>query len=272
MTPIITLLTDFGVESTYPAQMKGVILGRCPAANIVDISHGVPPHDVRTAAFMLAAAAPAFPRGTIHAAVVDPQVGSQRRILAADAGGCVYLAPDNGLLTLVTHRDLIRGAGVSAQGPMRIFSVENEFFFRTDVSSTFHGRDIFAPVAAAIADGAELEDFGPPVSSIERFDFPLAEHDGCNITGRVVYVDTFGNLVTNIGGCILAHRDPLRLEIHILGAVIHGLSRAYSDVPAGALLAYIGSAGLLEIAVNRQSADTRLGAGDGTLVKVGLVS
>ena len=272
MTPIITLLTDFGVESTYPAQMKGVILGRCATANIVDISHGVPPHDVRTAAFMLASAAPAFPPGTIHMAVVDPQVGSQRRILAAEAGGFIYLAPDNGLLTLVTHRDMIRGAGAGAKGPMRIVSVENEFFFRTDVSSTFHGRDIFAPVAAAIADGADLEDFGPPVTTIERFEFPLPAHDGCNISGCVLYVDTFGNLVTNIGGCILAHRDPVRLEIHILGAVIHGLSRAYSDVPAGALLAYIGSAGLLEIAVNRQSAATRLGAGPGTPVKVGLAT
>lgn len=270
MTPIITLLTDYGVESTYPAQMKGVILGRCPAANIVDISHGVPPHDVRTAAFMLAAAAPAFPQGTIHAAVVDPQVGSQRRILVAAAGGFIYLAPDNGLLTLVTHRELIRGAGEVTEGPLRIFSVENEFFFRTDVSSTFHGRDIFAPVAAAIADGADLEDFGPPVSSIERFDFPLPAHDGCNISGRVLYVDTFGNLTTNIGGSMLAHCDPLCLEVHILGAVIHGLSRSYSDVPAGALLAYIGSAGLVEIAVNRQSAAARLGAGDGTPVRVGM--
>jgi len=272
MAPIITLLTDFGVESTYPAQMKGVILGRCPGVTIVDVSHGVPPHDVRTAAFMLAAAAPAFPQGTIHVAVVDPQVGSQRRILAAEAAGCTYLAPDNGLLTLVTHRELVRGADPASQGPLRIFSVENEFFFRTDVSSTFHGRDIFAPVAAAIADGADLEDFGPPVTSIERFEFPLPAHDGCNITGRVLYVDTFGNLVTNIGGGMLAQCDPVRLEVHILGAVIRGLSRAYSDVPAGALLAYVGSAGLLEVAVNRQSAAARLGAGPDTPLKVSVAT
>jgi hypothetical protein len=272
MAPIITLLTDFGVESTYPAQMKGVILGRCPGATIVDVSHGVPPHDVRTAAFMLAAAVPAFPKGTIHVAVVDPQVGSQRRILAAEAGGCTYLAPDNGLLTLVTHRDLIRGAGPAAQGPLRILSVENEFFFRTDVSSTFHGRDIFAPVAAAIADGADLEDFGPPVTSIERFEFPLPAASGCNISGCVLYVDTFGNLVTNIGGGMLAQCDPVRLEVHILGAVVRGLSRAYSDVPAGTLLAYVGSAGLLEIAVNRQSAASRLGAGPDTPLKVNVAT
>ena len=267
MAPVITLLTDYGVESTYPAQMKGVILGRCPQAVIVDVSHGVPPHDVRTAAFMLASAAPAFPEGTIHAAVVDPQVGSQRRILAAEAGGFIYLAPDNSLLTVVTHGGLLQASGA---GPVRIISVENRSFFRTEVSSTFHGRDIFAPVAAAIAGGVNIDDLGPPVADIERFDLPMPEQEGSRINGRVLYVDTFGNLTTNISGAMLAGCDGGRLEVRILGAVIRGLSRAYSDVPAGALLAYVGSAGLLELGVNRQSAATRLGAGVDTPVSVSL--
>jgi S-adenosylmethionine hydrolase len=267
MAPVITLLTDYGVESTYPAQMKGVILGRCPQAVIVDVSHGVPRHDVRTAAFMLASAAPAFPEGTIHAAVVDPQVGSQRRILAAEAGGFIYLAPDNSLLTVVTHGGLLQASGA---GPVRIISVENGSFFRTEVSSTFHGRDIFAPVAAAIAGGAKIDDLGPPVADIERFDLPMPEQEGSRINGRVLYVDTFGNLTTNISGAMLARCDGGRLEVRVLGAVIRGLSRAYSDVPAGALLAYVGSAGLLEIGVNRQSAATRLGAGVETPVSVSL--
>jgi S-adenosylmethionine hydrolase len=267
MAPVITLLTDYGVESTYPAQMKGIILGRCPQAVIVDVSHGVPRHDVRTAAFMLASAAPAFPEGTIHAAVVDPQVGSQRRILAAEAGGFIYLAPDNSLLTVVTHGGLLQASGA---GPVRIISVENGSFFRTEVSSTFHGRDIFAPVAAAIAGGAKIDDLGPPVADIERFDLPMPEQEGSRINGRVLYVDTFGNLTTNISGAMLARCDGGRLEVRVLGAVIRGLSRAYSDVPAGALLAYVGSAGLLEIGVNRQSAATRLGAGVETPVSVSL--
>jgi S-adenosylmethionine hydrolase len=267
MAPVITLLTDYGVESTYPAQMKGVILGRCPQAVIVDVSHGVPRHDVRTAAFMLASAAPAFPEGTIHAAVVDPQVGSQRRILAAEAGGFIYLAPDNSLLTVVTHGGLLQASGA---GPVRIISVENGSFFRTEVSSTFHGRDIFAPVAAAIAGGVKIDDLGPPVADIERFDLPMPEQEGSRINGRVLYVDTFGNLTTNISGAMLARCDGGRLEVRVLGAVIRGLSRAYSDVPAGALLAYVGSAGLLEIGVNRQSAATRLGAGVETPVSVSL--
>jgi hypothetical protein len=205
-------------------------------------------------------------------AVVDPQVGSQRRILAAEAGGCVYIAPDNGLLTLVTHRDLIRGAGPAAGGPMRIFSVENEFFFRTEVSSTFHGRDIFAPVAAALAGGVNFTDLGPAIDSIARFDLPLPERQGDRIVGQVLTVDSFGNLVTNVPAAMLAGSDPTTVQVRLMGAVIRGLSRSYSDVPAGALLAYIGSAGLLELAVNRQSAAARLGAGATTPVSVVLSS
>jgi hypothetical protein len=268
MAPIITLLTDFGTESTYPAQMKGVILGRCPQASIVDLSHGVPRHDVRTAAFMLASAAPAFPPGTIHAAVVDPQVGSPRRILAAEAGGYVYLAPDNGLLTLVATGGFLHGGSKAT----RIVAVENRDLFRQDVSSTFHGRDIFAPVAAALAGGVNFTDLGPAIDSIARFDLPLPERQGDRIVGQVLTVDSFGNLVTNVPAAMLAGSDPTTVQVRLMGAVIRGLSRSYSDVPAGALLAYIGSAGLLELAVNRQSAAARLGAGATTPVSVVLSS
>jgi len=266
MPRIITLLTDFGVESTYPAQMKGVILGRCPGAILVDLSHGVPRHDVHTAAFMLASAAPAFPGGTIHVAVVDPQVGSHRRFLAAEADGHIYIGPDNGVLTLVTRGGLLRGV---AESTVRTFSVENRSFFRTDVSSTFHGRDVFAPVAAAIADGADVADMGPAIDAIEEFPVPLPKRDGGRIAGQVLYVDPFGNLVTNVAGSMLAGAD---IQVCIAGAVIRGISRAYSDVPAGMMLAYIGSAGLLELAVNRQSAATRLSAGIGTPFTVVLPS
>jgi hypothetical protein len=265
MAPIITLLTDFGVESTYPAQMKGVILSRCPTATLVDMSHGVPQHDVHTAAFMLAAAAPAFPPATIHAAVVDPQVGSHRRVLALEKEGHTYLAPDNGLLTLVAHNELLCGPGGP---PATIISVENSRFFRTEVSSTFHGRDIFAPVAAALANGTKLDELGPPVRSIVTFYLPMPKCEKGCVAGMVLYVDPFGNIVTNVSGAALAKYVPGQVEVRMMGAVIHGLSRAYSDVPAGALLAYIGSAGLLEVAVNRQSAAVRLGATLGTPLQV----
>jgi len=275
---IITLLTDFGVQSTYPAQMKGVILERCPEAVIVDMSHGVPSHNVHTAAFMLASAAPAFPEGTVHVVVVDPQVGSDRRVLAVEAEGHFYVAPDNGVLTLVAQgrslatlrssaslRSTSRGEG---RPPARMVSVENRRFSRTEVSSTFQGRDVFAPAAAAIASGVALKEFGPPVDSIVPFDLPLPEQEGDTILGQVLYVDPFGNLVTNVAAEMLAGAEPGAVQVTVAGAVIRGLSRAYCDVPAGSLLAYIGSAGLLEVAVNRQSAAVRLGADIGTPLRI----
>jgi S-adenosylmethionine hydrolase len=267
VAPIITLLTDFGVESTYPAQMKGVILQRQPDAVLVDMSHGVPRHDARTAAFMLASAVPAFPEGTVHLTVVDPGVGGQRRVLAAEAAGHFHVAPDNGILTLVTQGRRLFGPDVTAP---RIVAVEDETHFRRDVSSTFHGRDVFAPLAAALAGGVPLETLGPAVDDAERFDLPLPTRDGNTLHGGVLYTDPFGNLVTNVAGQMLAAFDPARVEIRVSGAVIRGLCRAYCDVPPGILLAYIGSAGLVELAVNQQSAAVRLAAGRGSSVTIHL--
>jgi len=265
--PIITLLTDFGVESTYPAQMKGVILERLPDAVLVDLTHGVRPHDVRTGAFMLASSVSAFPKGTVHLAVVDPGVGGRRRVLAAEADGHLYVAPDNGLLTLVGQGRRLFGA---ERPTGRVVAVEDQTHFRRTVSSTFHGRDVFAPLAAALAGGAALETLGPAIDDFERFDLPLPEREGPIICGEVLYVDPFGNLVTNVAGAMLAGVDPSAVEVLACGAVIRGLCRAYCDVPPGILLAYIGSAGLLEIAVNQQSAAVRLGADIGTRVTVRL--
>jgi len=267
MAKIITLLTDFGIESTYPAQMKGVILERVPDAVLVDMSHGVPRHDVRTAAFMLVSAAPAFPQGTVHLAVVDPGVGSDRRVLAAEADGHLYVAPDNGLLTLVVQGGRLTAPPASSA---RVVSVENQIHFRSGVSSTFHGRDIFAPVAAALASGTALETLGSEIEAIERFPLPQPQRRGNTICGQVLYVDPFGNLVTNVPGGMLEAFDRSRIEVIVSGAVIRTLCSAYSEVAPGMLLAYIGSAGLLEVAVNRQSASVRLAAGIGTRVTVTL--
>ena len=267
MSPIITLLTDFGIASTYPAQMKGVILERCPSARLVDLSHEVPRHDVRTAAFMLVSAAPAFPEGTVHLAVVDPGVGGSRRVLAAEADGHLYVAPDNGVLTLVTQGGRLTGPPPSRA---RVVAVENKVHFRRDVSSTFHGRDIFAPVAATLAGGTALDSLGPEVETIERFPLPKPQRHDNTIRGQVLYVDPFGNLVTNVPGEMLEPFDRSRIEVVVSGAVIRTLCSAYSEVAPGMLLAYIGSAGLLEVAVNRQSASVRLAAGVGTRVAVTL--
>jgi len=265
VAPIVTLLTDFGVESTYPAQMKGVILGRCPEARIVDLSHGVPRHDVRTAAFMLASAVKAFPEGTVHVAVVDPGVGSSRPILAAAVEGSLFIAPDNGLLTIILGTEHEGRAGRRVEA---LVSVENASLFRAEVSSTFHGRDVFAPVAAELASGTPIGDLGPPVKEFRPFEVPAPKCEGGRVLGEVLYVDPFGNLVTNIPAGALRSGSQDRTQTRIAGAVINGLSAAYSDVHAGMLLAYIGSAGFLEVAVNRQSAADRLGAGIGTRVSV----
>jgi len=267
MAKIITLMTDFGVKSTYPSQMKGVILDRQPDAVLVDMSHGVPPHDVRTAAFMLASAAPAFPEGTVHVTVVDPGVGGTRRVLAAKADGRFHVAPDNGTLTLVAQGQRLFGPDAA---PATVVAVEDETHYRRDVSSTFHGRDVFAPLAAALAGGVDIDSLGPRVEAFQRFSLPLPHRDGGTIHGQALYVDPFGNLVTNVSGRMLEALDRSRVEIHICGAVIRGLCRAYCDVPPGILLAYVGSAGLVEVAVNQQSAAVRLGAGRGTAVTVHL--
>jgi hypothetical protein len=267
MAPIITLLTDFGVESTYPSQMKGVILERQPDAVLVDMTHGVPPHDVRTAAFMLAAAAPAFPEGTVHLTVIDPGVGGTRRVLVAEADGRLHVAPDNGILTLVAQGRRLFGPDA---GPATVVAVEDETHYRRDVSSTFHGRDVFAPLAAALAGGVDIESLGPAIDDFDRVDLPLPERDGDTVRGEVLYVDPFGNLVTNVPGSMLDRFDRSQVEMRVCGAVIRGLCRAYCDVPPGILLAYIGSAGLVELAVNQQSASVRLAAGIGTRVTVHL--
>lgn len=267
MAKIITLLTDFGVESTYPSQMKGVMLQRQPEAVLVDLTHGVPPHDVRTAAFMLASAAPAFPEGTVHLSVVDPGVGGTRRVLAAKVNGHFHVAPDNGTLTLVAQGRRLLGPDT---GPATVVAVQDETHYRRDVSSTFHGRDVFAPLAAALVDGVDLDSLGPRIDDFERFNLPLPEREGDAIHGQVLYADPFGNLVTNVSGAMFEVLDPSRVEIRLSGAVIRGLCRAYCDVPPGILLAYIGSAGLVEVAVNQQSAAVRLGAGRGTGLTVHL--
>ena len=224
MAQIVTLLTDFGIESTYPSQMKGVILGRQPDVRLVDLTHGVPSHDVRTAAFMLAAAVPAFPEGTVHLSVVDPGVGGTRRVLAGETNGHLHVAPDNGLLTLVAQGRRLFGPDAA---PATVVAVEDETHYRRDVSSTFHGRDVFAPLAAALAGGVDLATLGPTVDDFERVDLPLPERDGAAIHGQVLYVDPFGNLVTNVSEAMLEALDRSRVEIRVSGAVSYTHLRAH---------------------------------------------
>lgn len=255
MGRIITLTSDFGSADEFVGVMKGVILGLAPAVEIVDLSHQIAAHDVRQGAFLLGSACRFFPSGTVHVAVVDPGVGSPRRIVLVEAGGQFFLAPDNGLLSLVLGDD---GAG-------RAWQVDNRELFLAEVSATFHGRDIFAPVAARLAGGLEPGRVGgqlAPTDLVRLADLlPRVDRRLGRITGRVEQVDRFGNLVTNISGCLLAEvygPELARLKVGCGGREVRGLSATFSGVAPGEMAAVVGGRGYLELVVNLGRADVQL--------------
>lgn len=253
--PVVSLLTDFGLDDPFVGMMKGVILQRCAAARIIDLTHAIEPQDVRRAGYGLADSWRYFPPATIHVAVVDPGVGTDRAILAAAVDGHILIAPDNGLLTAVFEQ----------VQPDEIRQVSNGAIFLKSISRTFHGRDIFAPTAGALAAGMPLSDVGPVVDKCVSLDLPHATvTDDGTVRGEVIYIDRFGNLVTNIAGPQL----PLMPRVAIAGRTIEGLVASYGHRPAGELLAVIGSTGRLEIAINRGHAAATLDAPIGTAVTV----
>ncbi len=252
---LITLTTDFGTADGYVGIMKGVILGLCPDARLVDLSHDIAAQNVAQAAYVLAAAAPYFPAGTIHLAVVDPGVGSDRRPLVVQTDRAFCVGPDNGLFS-----------PFQAEPGARSWALDRPEFWRAtrQVSRTFHGRDIFAPVAAHLARGVLPEQMGRPISDPVRL--PLAEpirHPDGHITGQVIYTDRFGNLITNVPAEWVAAG---RWCIEIAGQRIAGIRAAYADAERGELLALVSSGGTVEIAVREGSAAARLGVGVGARV------
>ncbi len=251
---IITLTTDFGSYDPYVAAMKGVILGISPDATIVDVTHEVPQQQVREAAYVLRHSAPYFPDGTIHVVVVDPGVGSSRRPIAVRTEGAYFVAPDNGVLGYVLERE----------ERFDVVHLNNPAYWRQPVSKTFHGRDIFAPVAAHLASGAPFESLGEPIDDLVTLSWPLPEYrpDGC-IEGEIVHVDRFGNLVSNIPGDAIKGRRYLTT---INGATVSEVHATYADVYPGALLTLIGSHGYVEIAVRDGSAVELLGVAVGEKV------
>lgn len=257
--PIITLTTDFGNGSPYVAAMKGVMLSINPAATIVDITHDVPPQDVRYAAVVVEDITLRFPEGTIHVAVVDPGVGTDRGLVYASIGRHNFLAPDNGLLSRLAQRI----------APKSVIRLSKPEYWLDPVSATFHGRDILAPVAARLSLGLQPERLGVPQDGLIMLPWPAVRTDEEGIHGSVLTIDSFGNLTTDITAAMLAQRAADELRVRYLGHTIAGLSRAYGDHPPGALIALIGSSDRLEIAEVNGTAAKRLGAraGDEVLVQ-----
>jgi S-adenosylmethionine hydrolase len=254
--PIVTFTTDFGSRDGYAGAMKGVVLSYAPSATLVDISHGVPPQDVVAGAVALAQAAPLFPPGTIHVAVVDPGVGGARADLLVEAGEHFFVGPDNGVLSLV------------ARPGRRVYRIEASAFRREPVSPTFHGRDVFAPTAGRLASGARAADAGPVVEQMVELTQPVVSRRAGQAEGRVIHVDAFGNLITSLG----SEHVPAdaSVEVEGEGGVYHPvLARTFSDVASGALVAYLGSGGQLEIARRNGSAAAHIGAERGSIVRVG---
>ncbi|MDE0830437.1 MAG: SAM-dependent chlorinase/fluorinase [Vicinamibacterales bacterium] len=257
--PLVALMSDFGSRDHYAGTMKGVVLQVCPEATLVDISHDIPPHDLQFAALELAAACKYFPAGSVFLVVVDPGVGSGRRGLAADTGDYRFVAPDNGVLTAVFQET----------PPKQVVELTERRYARPTVSRTFEGRDRFAPAAAWLAKGVQLSALGRPFNDYQELDIPVVQLQDERLTGVVLRIDRFGNLVTNIdrknfdkfaaGGSI-----DIRVGEHAVGRLVE----TYTDIAENEICALFGGTEHLEIVANATSAVARLGVERGARVVV----
>jgi hypothetical protein len=241
--------------------MKGVVLQRCPGARIVDLTHDIAPQDLLEAALFLSGSVPHFPRGCVHVVVVDPGVGTARHPIAASAGGWLFVCPDNGCLTLL--------AGRYGMDDCRI--IAHPDCFEPEVSSTFHGRDVFAPTAALLACGFRLERVGPRLEEPVRLEIPQPRRSGGCVTGEIIHIDRFGNCITNIPVTVLDEIGPIderAAGVRTPGGRPLELHAAYGEVPPGVPLALWGSSGYLEAAVNGGSAELSLGLARGDRISL----
>jgi len=259
--PLITLTTDFGLSDHYVGAMKGVILSICPRARIVDISHGVGAYEIAEAAFTLSQAYRCFPRGAVHVVVVDPGVGTSRRPILAQAAGQYFVAPDNGVLSMIYAREKHKVRAIAATR-----------YFRQPVSNTFHGRDIFAPVAAHLARGITPARFGKLIQDYLRLDFDKPARTGRRVwTGAILKVDRFGNLVTNFSVADFPDLDKREFEMAVGPQRISVFARHYAERGPGEAFLILGSAGYYEISVSQASAAKLLGCAAGAPLELTLL-
>ena len=261
--PIITLTTDFGLKDPFVGIMKGVILSICPQATVIDLTHNITPQDIKETTFVLASAYRFFPKGTIHIIVVDPGVGSQRLPLLVKTPNYFFIAPDNGVLELIYQKEKVK-----------VYHLNRPEYFLPQVSATFHGRDIFAPVAAHLAKGVLPEALGEEIEDFIRLNWPWPEISGQMLKGEVIYIDRFGNLITNISKEDFKKfikpfsQQPFR--IHIKDITLDHISPYYLAERPGTILALWDSSDHLEIACCLGNAKERLGVGvgEGVVVEV----
>jgi S-adenosylmethionine hydrolase len=253
---ILTLTTDFGSGGLYVAAVKGVILGLARDIQMVDVTHSVSPQNILEGSFILSGLIDVFPEGTVHLAVVDPGVGTDRRLIVASVADHWFVLPDNGLLSAVAR----------TRPPSGIWEIANPSFRRTPVSATFHGRDILAPAAAHLLRGGEPAELGPARTKFVTLRNFEATANETGFVGEVILRDSFGNLITNIEAERLGAVPPEDWAIEIAGARIEGLGRTYADESAGTLVALPGSTGWIEISIVNGDAGRHLTAGPGTTV------
>jgi len=264
--PVISLMTDFGQKDGYVGAMQGVILNICPTATLIHLSHDIPPQDIRRAAFVLYQAFSYYPAHTIHCVVVDPGVGSNRRAIAVRTNHGIFVGPDNGLFSLVLAAEPVN--------VIEAVTLTNPDYQLPSVSATFHGRDIFAPVAAHIANGIPLSKFGPRAINLVRLDSGSHSQPRSAMhprTSRIIHIDHFGNLILELTAHDLD--DPEQVTLTIGDYVITSLSATFADVEVGDLLAYIGSSrDHIEIAIRNGNAAQKLGVQVGDEIGVDMVS
>lgn len=262
--PVISLMTDFGIKDGTVGVMKGVIWGICPSAQISDVSHMIQPQNIREAGFILARSVPYFPKGSIHVVVVDPGVGTQRRPMAAQIGDWFYVGPDNGTITAWLQRAEQEG------WQTKFVELNRKQYWLENISYVFHGRDIFSPTAAHLANGVPLGDLGTSFNDPVRLELPKPEKTNSGWRGEVFHLDHFGNVSTNIYiedlGDALRHKE--NISVRLSGTEINGLVNTFGERPAGELVALMGSSGNLIISVVNGNAQQHLAAKVGDRIDV----
>ncbi len=258
MRKVITLTTDFGLQDYYVGAMKAAMLNIAPDVRLVDISHEIPSQDIMAGSWILKNSAMLFPEGTVHTVVVDPGVGTDRDPIALKMGDQYFVGPDNGIFSLL-----------ATDVDYKAVRLTNKEYWRDNPSNTFHGRDIFAPVAAHLSQGIELEELGAPAEDLVsyRWTVPIADKDG--LEGMVIHIDKFGNLITNISEELLGEViGDKNVRIYVGNTILDEIETTFGEVTEGEPVAYIGSSGMLEVGINKGNAEEMLSVQKGAQISL----